>query len=153
MWDVVKGTERLTPDEESPPAPMQISPQNWGLFSPDGGLGKGPGAWMGGPGRVSWYSSSLSGGVFSTQLQGFGQAEFGSSNFPFKRGWNVGAGRFYSSWPGRGSGAYSLTHPPPTPRGLGEEEAPTLTGRWAWTPVGKAFPGPPDLKTAPPALA
>lgn len=67
MWDVVKGAERLTPDEESPPAQMQISPQNWGLFPPDGGLGKGPGARMGGPRRVSWYSSSsLSGGVFSS---------------------------------------------------------------------------------------
>lgn len=88
----------------------------------------------------------LPGGVFSTQLQGFGQAEFGISHFPFKRGWNVGAGRFCSSWPGRGSLAHPLTAPP-TPRGLGEGEAPrlacpTLTGHWAWRPVGKAFPGP-----------
>lgn len=68
---------------------------------------------MGGLGRVSWLSSSsLRGGVFSsTQLEGFGQAEFGSSNFPFKRGWNVGDGRFCSSWPGRGSLADPLTAP------------------------------------------
>lgn len=44
---------------------------------------------------------------------------------------------------GLGGGARPSPHlPPPTPRGLGEEEAPTLTGRWAWRPVGKAFPGP-----------
>lgn len=109
--------------------------------------------WEGQEESLGIHLASLAGVFSSTQLQGFGQAEFGSSNFPFKRGWNVGAGRFCSSWPGRESGAYSLTHPPLTPRGLGEEEAPTLTGRWAWMPVGKAFPGPPGLKTAPLALA
>ena len=65
-------------------------------------------------------------GVFFPQLLGFGQAEFGSSDFPFKRGWNVGAGWFCSSWPGRGSLADPLTPrpPPPTPRGLGRGRPP-----------------------------
>lgn len=49
---------------------------------------------------------------------------------------------------GLGGGAWPIpSPPPPTPRGLGEGEAPrlacpTLTGHWAWRPVGKAFPGP-----------
>ena len=90
---------------------------------------------MRGLGRVSWCSSSPTGRVFFPQLLGFGQAEFGRSDFPFKRGWNVGEGRFCSSWPGRGSLADPLILPSNS-QGTGEGEAltlacPAVTGHWA----------------------
>lgn len=80
--------------------------------------------WEGQKESFSVLHLPLSGGVFSTQLQGFGQAEFGSSDFPFKRGWNVGAGRFCSSWPGRGSLAHPLTTPPHNSQGTGGRGGP-----------------------------
>lgn len=79
--------------------------------------------WEGQEESLSVLHLPLPGGVFSTQLQDFGQAEFGSSDFPFKRGWNVGAGRFCSSWPRRGSLADPLTTPP-TPKGWGRGRPP-----------------------------
>lgn len=99
------------------------------------------------------HLASLAGVFSSTHLQGFGQAEFGIVTSPLRGDGMLEPEGSVAAGLGGRAGAYSLTHPPLTPRGLGEEEAPTLTGRWAWTPVGKAFPGPPGLKTAPLALA
>lgn len=81
-------------------------------------------------------------GLLLTQLQGFGLAEFGSSNFPFKRGWNVGAGRFCSSWPGRGSLAYPLTPPPSNSQGTGGGGGPHTNWALGLEACGEGLPQP-----------
>lgn len=95
------------------------------------------------------HLASLAGVFSSTHLQGFGQAEFGSSNFPFKRRWNVGAGRFCSSWPGRESGGL-FPHPPtPNSQGTGGGGGPHTNWALGLDACGEGLPRPSRPKDSP----
>lgn len=108
-----------------------------------GDIEKGLRVWMGGPGRASWHSPCSPRWWGSSPVPSYralDRQSLEAATAPLR-----GVGMLQpegSVAAGLGGGAWLIPQPPPTPRGLGEGEAPTLacptlTGRWAWRPLGR----------------